>query len=342
MAAAGLIADPDTPPQMVQWLREASPGLLDVEGERAWFMEQRQGIVPRGVDGIPYWAVMPDTINLIEGRRGPKVEPFGVPEFSLHFVDVELFLKGDLPRAYRHDLSGKPALADIPRDLKDPRYVQAGMLPFRVEDCYRRLVEQLRAGRLTDKPGQYPRDEHAAKWAGFLAHYLLDNTQPQHASVDYKSASYFADERRAPNVHAQLEYTMADDEHADHAALRTEFWPILLHAMKQAVDPIQTNDLWQATVEVSLQSYDALPMIGLAAMAAAKQGGTPDKPQGPASEFNTEVFFRSRGNYLGREMSVMEMKAHQQAWGVKRVQRVWKQAWDEAHAAPSSGPAMKD
>jgi hypothetical protein len=132
---------------------------------------------------------------------------------------------------------------------------------------------------------------------------------------------------------------MADDEHAEHAALREEFWPILIRALDGASDPIETDDLWQATVEVSLRSYDALPMIGLAAMAAAKQGGMPDKPQGAAGEFDTAVFFRSRGNYLGREMSVMEMKAHQQAWGVKRVQRVWKQAWDEAQQAPQAPPA---
>ena len=64
IAASRLIADPGTPPEMKQWLRDATPGLLDLEGERKWFMEQRQGIVPRGADGISYWAVMPDTTNL--------------------------------------------------------------------------------------------------------------------------------------------------------------------------------------------------------------------------------------------------------------------------------------
>ena len=82
--------------------------------------------------------------------------------------------------------------------MKDPRYQQAGMLPFRVEECYGKLVEQIRAGRLSDKPGQFPRDEHAAKWAGYLAHYVADNTQPQHATIDYKSQTYFADKRNAP------------------------------------------------------------------------------------------------------------------------------------------------
>ena len=103
---------------------------------------------------------------------------------------------------------------------------------------------------------------------------------------------------------------------------------------------MQTNDLFQATLEVSLQSYDALPLIGTAAMKAAKQGGTPEHPEGSASpDFDTEVFFHATGPYLGREMSVLEMKAHQQAWAVHRIERVLRQAWDEAHApAPATTP----
>jgi hypothetical protein len=33
---------------------------------------------------------------------------------------------------------------------------------------------------------------------------------------------------------------------------------------------------------------------------------------------------------MGREMSVMEMKAIQTAWAVKRIQKVYRMAWDEA------------
>ena len=338
IAAARLIADEKTPPAMKQWLRDVTPEILDMEGERKWFMERRQGIVPRGVDGILYWAVMPDTMNLIEGRDGPKVAPFGVSEFNLHFIDVELFLPGDQKRAYRHDLSSKPKLSDIPRDMKDPRYQQAGMLPFRVEDSYNKLVAQLRAGRMNDKPGQLPRDEHAAKWAGYLAHYLTNNTQPQHATIDYKSAAYFADKRRSPNVHSQLEFMMADDDVDDHMALREEFWPLFAKALEEVRDPIETDDLFVATNQVALASYDALPLIGVAAMAAMKQGGTPDNPQGAAAaeKFDIEIFFRHRGQFQGREMSVMEMKARQQAWAVKRMERVWRRAWDEAHRDAAS------
>ena len=232
IAIERLIADPQTPDPMKQWLRDATPGLMDMAGEKQWFLNQRQGIAPRGADGIVYWAVMPDVDALMGGgREEKKIEPFDVPERLLHYIDLELFVTGDQKRAYRHDLSGKPKLADIPHDMKDPRWQQAGMLPFRVEDCYHKLVADLRSGKLTDKPGQYPRDEHAAHWAGFLAHYLGDNTQPQHATIDYKSAVYFADKRRSPNVHAQVEYIMADDEQADHMELRNEYWPLLEKAL---------------------------------------------------------------------------------------------------------------
>ncbi len=331
IAAERLIDDPSTPAAMKQWLRDATPERYDMEGERQWFINQRQGIVPRGVDGLPYWATMPDMTVLMEGREEKKVQPFGVPERLLHYIDLELMLSGDQKREYRHDLSAKPKKSDVPRDMKDPRYQQAGMLPFRVEDAYKQLVAQLKSGRLVDKAGQLPRDEHATKWAGYLAHYAQDNTQPQHATIDYKSAVYFADKRKAPNVHAQVEYMMADDDKQDHLKLREEYWAALAKAIDEVKDPISTDDLFDATLEVSLASYDALPMIGEAAMKAAGQGGTPQKPVGEASDtFDTETFFHSRGSYLGREMTVLEMKAHQQAWAIKRTQRLWLTAWNES------------
>jgi hypothetical protein len=327
---------------MRQWLRDATPDLMDMEGERRWFLETRHGIVPRGADGIPYWSVVPDTVALMDQRK-EKLAPFGVPEQLLHYIDLELFLAGGERREYRHDLSGKPRIEQIPRDMMDQRYQQAGMLPFRVEDCYNKLVEQLRAGRLNDKPGQLPRDEHAAKWAGYLAHYLADNTQPHHATIDYKSAAYFADKRNAPNVHSQMEYMMADDDADDRMALREEFWPLFEKALDEVSDPVDTQDLFLATNEVALASYDALPLIGVAAMAAMKQGGTPEAPAGAAvaEKFDLETFFRHRGQFQGQEMSVMEMKARQQAWAVKRIERLWRRSWDEAQATtPATTPGQ--
>src|SRR3954468_15460193 len=118
IAAERLIADESTPPEMKQWLRIATPGVMDMDGDRKWFMEERIGIIPRDADGIVFWAVMPDVTIAIEGREEKKVAPFGVPERLLHYIDLELFVTGDAKREYRHDLSGKPRLQDIPHDMK--------------------------------------------------------------------------------------------------------------------------------------------------------------------------------------------------------------------------------
>ena len=317
IAAARLIADPETPDAMKRWLSEATPGLSDMDGERAYFLRQRVGMYPRGVDGVLFWAAVPD-LDALTSQREKKVEPFGVNERLLHFLDLEYFVKEQERRHYVDDLSNKPAPADIRRDMKDWRYQRAGMLPFRVEQCYGELVKSIRAGRLVDKPGQFPRDEHATKWAGFLAHYLQDNTQPHHATADYKSASYFGSRRDAPNIHVDMEYRLGDDEFADYPELREEFWALFAKALDEVEDPVKSDDPWAATVEVSMTSYDALPLIGRAAVAAYKSG-----------TFDANTFFHFKDKVRGVEMSLVEMKARQMAWSVKRVERVWRQAWDE-------------
>jgi hypothetical protein len=332
IAAARLVADPATPAAMKDWLRAAVPNLPTMDGEREYLVHARVGVFPRGVDGIPFWATVPDLNALADsggGDRARKVEPFGVPERLLHFIDVELFMPDEARRRYAPDLSNKPALADIPKDPADPRFARAGMLPFRVEQCYGKLVESIRAGRLTDAPGQFPRDEHAAKWAGFLAHYVEDNTQPHHATADYKSATYFAaNPRGAPNVHADMEYRLVDDDYADYPELRRAFWEAFAKAVGSARDPVGTDgDLFRSTLEVSLASYDALPLIGEAAVAAygAAGGGRP-------SDFNAEAFYTHRGRVRGEEVSLLEMKARQMAWAERRVETLWLRAWKEATA----------
>jgi hypothetical protein len=325
IAAARLIADPQTPPPMKQWLQRAVVRLLDAEGENDYFLRQRVGVIPRGADGLSFWAAYPDMMALID-KTQRTIEPFGVSEGKLHYIDVEHFMPDESKRAYADDLSHKPALADFPRDIADPRYQRSGVLPFTIEHYYSKMVKAIRENRLDDAPGQYPRDDHAARWAGSLAHFLEDNTQPQHGTEDYKSRSYFkVDPASAPDVHADMEHRLVDDEHNDYIDLRREMWPLFTRALEQVQDPVTTTDLWKATLEVSLISYDALPMIGRAAQAAYPQAG----PLGPGP-WNADAFFHFKGQYLGREMTVMEMKAHQYAWAVKRVQKTWRQAWDQA------------
>src|SRR5688572_2020692 len=79
IAAARLIADPETTDAMKRWLSEATPGLSDMDGERAYFRRQRVGMYPRGVDGVLFWAAVPD-LDALTSQREKKVEPFGVNE----------------------------------------------------------------------------------------------------------------------------------------------------------------------------------------------------------------------------------------------------------------------
>jgi hypothetical protein len=326
IAALRLVNEPSTPPEMARWLRDAMPGMTHMADEREYFLTARVGRFPNGARGLSWWAVMPDLDVAVDrpGERAKKIEPFGIPERPLHFIDAEFFNRDESQRVYSHDLSTKPTLADFPRDMSDPRYERAGMLPFRVEQCYAELVKQLKAGRLVPTPGQFPRDEHAARWAGYLAHYLEDNTQPQHATVDYKSATYFRNKNRAPDVHANMEYTLVDDEFDDFMPVRERLWDHFANALDAVEDPVKSDDLWVATIEVSLASYDALPLIGHAALAAYGGDTAPDR-------FDAEKFAGFKGTYMGREMTLSEMKAHQLAWAVKRVERVWLAAWKEAH-----------
>ena len=330
LAAIRLVADPATPAEMKAWLRDSFPGLgQDVASQRDFLLTARLGPFPRGVDGTAFWAVFPDLQAMIDSGtpadRVKKVEPFGVAERQLHFIDLEYFMPDDSRRRYRPDLSNKPKAADVPKDMADPRYARAGMLPFRVEQCGRELTAAIRKGRLVDKPGQFPRDEHASKWAGMLAHYAQDNTQPQHATEDYRSASYFsANPRGAPNVHADVEYRLVDDEFEDYPELRKEFWELLVKALDEKEEPTRLDNPFDATVEVALRSYDALPLIGQAAVAAYGE-----KP-GRQKEFNATTFYHFRGPVSGQEMTVLEMKARQMAWGVRRTERLWTKAWREA------------
>ena len=340
LAVLRLMNDPTTPPAMKDWLTGAAGTIPDMAAEQDYFMHTHVGAKPDAAQytGISYWVYQPDD-HAQSDPQDMRIAPFGVHERMLHFIDLELLLPGDTKKEYKHDLSGKPRLGDIPRDMTDPRFIQAGMLPFRVDYCYNQLVQSIRNGRLSAPSVEEQDGKTAIYWAGYLSHYLADNTQPQHSTIDYKSATYFADKRKAPNVHGQVEYAMCDDQANDYQALRAEYWPLFVKYIDEFQDPVQTKDLWQATLEVCLKSYDALPMIGLAAMHAAKQGGTPEHPTGEASPtFNTEDFFHFHGQYMGREMSMTEMKAIQTAWAVKRIEKVLRQAWDEASVTATTAP----
>ncbi|MCS7034666.1 MAG: hypothetical protein NZ561_11850 [Phycisphaerae bacterium] len=326
MAAARLLADPDTPPAMKQWLGRIVPVILDDAGERQFLLTARvRTDLNNSGGGVLYWVMEPDHRAQNDPRTLTR-PPFDRHERLMHYIDLEFFHPGESRRRYQDDLSGKPPIESIPRDWRDPRYVRAGYLPFALEHAFRQLVQAIRAGRLAPQEGVGNSDDDTAmRWAGYLAHYAQDNTQPHHSTIDYKSQSYFADPLRAPNVHAEFEWRLVDDEHREFPELRQQYWEHFTAALREGHDPIQTEDVWRATLEVCYISYDALPLIGRAAAASVVQG-SPNQPP----SLDTERFFCFRGHYRGREMSVLELKARQTAWAVLRTQRLWLAAWHEA------------
>lgn len=353
-----LLADPASPAAFKAWLKQACPDPLTPERERDYFLSARVGQFPRGVDGVCFFATLPDSSAILgtalaaEERKfnisGPyekPVEPFGVGERALHFVDLELFRPEEIRRRYRHDLSNKPdlyALFADPEskidDYRDARWKKTGMLPFRVEQCYAQLVKSFRDKRLADKPGQLPRDEHAVKWAGLLAHYAQDNTNPHHATEDFRSRSYFADWRDAPDVAWDFAGRLSDDEEDDYGDLRKEFWPAFERALAEVEDPVTTDNLILATLEVASASYDALPLIGVAAQRAYGQKGSPAKPEGPTTKnFDAAAFFHTKGTFQNRETTLLDLRARQLAWAAKRTAALWRRAWDESQR-PADAP----
>lgn len=332
MAARSLMDDPATPVEMKTWLAPALAEVGDQSAEEQFFMTRKVGKNPEGYTGLLKYAYQPD-IHQFGDPRDSRVAPFDVHEKLLHFIDLELFITGDTKRGYRDDLSNRPPLEAIPRVMSDERFKQAGMLPFRVEYCYGKLVDAIRAGRLNGSEQLLEAEEDSAtRWAGYIAHYLEDNTQPHHSTIDYKSQSYFKIPRKSPNAHNEIEFRMVDDEVEEFPELRREYWALFMQALENAHDPIETDDLFVATLQVAMRSYEALPLIGAAAVHAhvPVEGNKADK-------IDTVKFFRYEGTLHGRKTSVMQMKAHQQAWAVKRVARVWRAAWTEATGTEATG-----
>lgn len=342
LAVQRLLADPATPPEMKAWLREASPKAGDLETARILLLEMHIGPEPQGLEKLDYWTIFPDLARKVDGDT--PVAPFGVPEAPMHFIDLELLMPGDGVKQYKHDLSNKPKLEEVPRDWRDPRLVQAGYLPWRVEQIYAELVKAFRENRMM------PRDEHdrdnALVLAGYLTHYLADNTQPQHATIDFRSRAYFAIPQRAPDVHGMLEYGMVDWEGRPYPELREELWNELMAELacadrQRELDAMLGErgriDPWTSTALVSFHSYDALRLIGEAAQAAVGQkvkDGDPsqpmDAPARGADQFDMEVFFRQRGTVNGCDTSLLEVKARQLSLAVLRIEAMLRQAWAEA------------
>src|SRR5947207_4769516 len=79
IAAQQLIIDPDTPAAMKEWLKKGiAGGPQSLDEEKEYLLHKHVGLTPRGLDGLPFWAVMPDLMGMIDRDR--PLEKFGVSE----------------------------------------------------------------------------------------------------------------------------------------------------------------------------------------------------------------------------------------------------------------------
>ncbi len=325
IAVQRLLADEETPEAMKRWLREASPNHGDMASMETFLKDELVGPRPEGLEKLDYWVIFPDLY------RNDDVEGLPGNEGLMHFVDIEIFNSELARQKYAHDGSNKPRIEDIPRDVNDERFLQAGLLPFRVEQVYGKLVESLRDDRLM--PTDDGDRDNAMVWAGHLAHYVHDNTQPQHATLDYRSASYFPDAgREAPNVHGMMEYGILDEaQPATHPELREEYWKLYTQALTSLAQDSERatfGDPWQSTLRMSFKAYDALPLVGDAAVAAVAAGSL--------EEPDLRAFAHHTGPLLNGgevEWSLIQVKAVLAAEATLRTEAALRQAWNEAYPA---------
>lgn len=128
-------------------------------------------------------------------------------------------------------------------------------------------------------------------------------------------------------MHAQLEYRLVDDEHADHLDTRRRVWDLLQEKLNRIHDPVPVDDVWAGSVQTSLNSYEALPLIGQAARAAWREADAGERHR---DAIDIEAFYAYQDDWRGRQVSVAEMKAEQLALAAARIAAHWRHAWRTA------------
>lgn len=335
LAALRIINDETAPAELREFLRRNMP--YDLDAVKRTVLGENVGAQARdhqtGLDG---YSTLPDRIqDTDEGKQ--KIEPYGAPEAKMHFCDLEFFAKDP---QFKPDLSSKPKREDIPRDVKDPRWLAAGFIPLRLDESYKNLVTAFGA---KNKPIN---NTDAAKWTGYLAHYLEDCTQPHHSTIDFKSLSYLAGKvpsvrtiktdlsnggvsvsyraDRDVNPHGDLEFQLFENANEPRKTWREDFWRELTARIdkisKDAPSP-DKFDGFEKSLDILFDSYTYLPAVGKAAQAAYATG-----------KFDAEAFFTSKDTVNGEELTIIQLMAERKARAVIEVEHAIRAAWNEAKA----------
>jgi hypothetical protein len=140
---------------------------------------------------LAYNCLVPD-FQLKEGVSG-KIE---APD---HYLDLEI-------------ISPQPKPSDIPRTrldaarlytMKGIPYASGGFLPWRIEETFWALANAMRCDVAS-----------VPFWAGLIAHYAADATQPLHATVRYDGLPDPANpgQKLFKGIHLDYEVTFLEDE----------------------------------------------------------------------------------------------------------------------------------
>jgi len=340
MAALRIINDPAVPEGLKDFLKANMKYDLDAcrklaVGEKVGF-EAKDYLT--GLDGA---CTLPDRIQFTEEGK-TIIASYGVTESKMHFMDWESLGKRPM---YKPDFSNRPEIADVPRDVHDPRWKQAGYLPFRVEEKYNELVAAFAAPKLDNA--------QTLKIAGYLCHYIEDCTQPLHGTVDYKSYSYLFGKvpavhkltqtlpdgseiakytvdkefSKSINPHDDMEFQLFEDAQEPRKGLREEFWKELnlridwrVHSATTVtpVAPAKAGTFTRA-LEILWDSYEYIPAIGKAAQAGYATG-----------QLDLKAFFTSKDTVHGEELDTLQLIADRHAAAVLEVERTLRAAWAEA------------
>lgn len=342
LAALRIIEDPQAPAELRAFLKSNMTYTLNDCRQLA--VGDFLGANPAGkfITGIDGAATFPDRVQQTESGKQP-IQPYNLDEGRLHFLDLEFFSPiGD----YRDDLSALPKKSDIPQDVHDPRFKLAGFVPFRLEESYGKLTQAFGAG------GKPMDSTQALVWLGYTVHYAQDIHQPQHGTADYKSLSYLAaakipgvrtitrelsdgrkiqqfqvdrDKTKLINPHGDIEFQLFENSEEPRLTFRKQYWDLLLEQidaqsknLPATLTQADKKPIFDLSIDVLLDSYHNLPLIGHAAQAAYKTG-----------VFDPAAFFPFRQDPQGP--SILDMIARQNARAVLLSEILIRRAWMQAH-----------
>lgn len=302
-----IVEDPKAPAQLKSLLLE---GLGDPKKLETLYDFVLDAEDLSSLHGLDLYSFRPDELASVKS----PVPAFNSTEDKMHFLDTEFFHPDPSKRRFDPTGANKIRARDLPRNPRDPRYKEAGLVTFRTAMCYKNLTHSLAKNQT---------NEEIFLWVGYLSHYLSDAYQPLHSTIDYRGYSCSCNQRREvkADLHTAMEGDIFRDERPEGRLLRERFWQLYQKALYSADSTTHRRiDPYDATVESLLSGYDYLPMI-CSAGEASMVGG----------EFSLDKWFAHSDESGARRVSMLEVKATRMAQSAKMLKLLILQAWRESN-----------